>query len=171
MTQLIDKGAAVKAVRDTLAGMEWPPTDGDAQIDAVLSAIAALPAAPMGVSADTYITPWEFAPPYTAFFSGGLGGDKWLGLKAHGVLVASFAVSSWGSEQACIEAAWRHAYEPSAPTLGDALEQVEERLLAAIDNKIGSWGDDDDLADWVSPAETIRAEVVAALADLKGGAE
>jgi len=54
-----------------------------------------------------------------------------------------------------------------APTLGDALELVEENLLAAIDAKIEQWQEDDDLADWVSPAKTIRAEVVAALAALQ----
>jgi hypothetical protein len=65
------------------------------------------------------------------------------------------------------------ALTPSpAPTLRDALELVEENLLAAIDAKIEQWEEDDDLADWVSPAKTIRAEVVATLAALqKGGVE
>jgi hypothetical protein len=56
---------------------------------------------------------WTFDAPYTASFNGS-GDDTWLGLKSHGMLVASFAVKQWGSEQACIEAAWRHAYEPPA---------------------------------------------------------
>jgi hypothetical protein len=44
MADLIDRATTRKTVRDVMAAMEWPPTDGDAQIDAVLDAIAALPA-------------------------------------------------------------------------------------------------------------------------------
>jgi hypothetical protein len=49
---------------------------------------------------------WDFSPPYTATFHDGLDG-KWLSLKAHEILIASFSVIDWGTEQACIEAAWR----------------------------------------------------------------
>jgi hypothetical protein len=55
---LIDRAAVCKAIRDVMAAMEWPPTDGDAQIDAVLAAIAALPAQGVRVEAEpeAYLT-------------------------------------------------------------------------------------------------------------------
>jgi hypothetical protein len=91
-----------------------------------IEAIRDLPAAPMGGKAGEKANHWDFSAPYVATFRDGLDG-KWLSLKAHGVLVASFSVSSFGSEQACIEAAWRYAYERSpAPTLGDAPLQCAE---------------------------------------------
>lgn len=66
------------------------------------------------------LKPWEFSHPYTATFRDGLDG-KWLSLKAHEILIASFSVLTWGSEQACIEAAWLHAY-------GDQANSATERL-------------------------------------------
>lgn len=50
--------------------------------------------------------PFEFDAPYSLFAKDG----GWFALYAHGVLVASFSVESWGSDQACVEAAWSHAY-------------------------------------------------------------
>ena len=50
--------------------------------------------------------PFEFDHPYTLRHQ--TGGAFML--DAHGITVASFHPQSWGSEQACIEAAWSHAY-------------------------------------------------------------
>lgn len=50
--------------------------------------------------------PFEFDHPYTLVNRG----DGVFMLSAHGINVASFSVESWKSEQACIEAAWAHAY-------------------------------------------------------------
>jgi hypothetical protein len=72
---------------------------------------------------------WEFDAPYTAIFRDGMYG-KWLELLANGFTVASFAVTDFGSEQACVEAAWSHAYGPS----DDArIESLERQVSAAPD--------------------------------------
>jgi len=52
------------------------------------------------------LKPFEFDHPYTLRRQ--TGGAFML--DAHGITVASFDPKSWGSEQACIEAAWSHAY-------------------------------------------------------------
>lgn len=69
---------------------------------------------------------WEFDGPWQAAFVDGLSG-KWLRLSLNGRSVASYEVAAWGSEQACIEAAWRYAYEPQdepAPDLAGLVEAI-----------------------------------------------
>lgn len=51
----------------------------------------------------------EFNEPFSLTHTQVLGDDVFW-LKHHGKSVASFSVSNFGSEQACIEAAWRVAY-------------------------------------------------------------
>ena len=68
---------------------------------------------------------FEFDHPYSAIFKDGLSG-RWLELRSHDIPVASYAVASWGSEPACIEAAWRHAYGDPAPT---PAQMTWQRLL------------------------------------------
>jgi len=80
------------------------------------------------------IKKWEFDAPYEASFQEGMY-SKWLQLKSNGFVVASFAVSDFGCEQACIEAAWNYAYGPSD---AERIEALEARVKAA-----------DALAEWV----------------------
>ena len=54
--------------------------------------------------------PFEFDHPYTLRSKTGVA----FMLDAHGICVASYDPKSWGSEQACIEAAWAHAYASPA---------------------------------------------------------
>lgn len=66
----------------------------------------------------------EFDHPYQL-----INRSPWFELKAHGITVATFNVQSWGSEDACIRAAWNHAYgEPVPVTVGEAA-----RVLLALD--------------------------------------
>lgn len=44
MDEQISRAAVLTAIRDCMVAMEWPPQDGDRQIDEVLAAINALPA-------------------------------------------------------------------------------------------------------------------------------
>lgn len=55
-------------------------------------------------------------------------------LKAHGMVVASYDVKSWGCEQACIEAAWQHAYGPDENDVLAAALARAERAEAILDS-------------------------------------
>ncbi|WP_434286257.1 hypothetical protein [Celeribacter sp. SCSIO 80788] len=73
--------------------------------------------------------PYEFTPPYqlikkTVFT------EVVFFLESNGHSFASFSVRNFGSEQACIEAAWRHAYETEEDDY-DALLAENEALKAA----------------------------------------
>ena len=57
---------------------------------------------------------WEFSAPYSLTRSDYTPGVFRLNHGEHSV--ASFSVASFGSEQACIEAAWRYAYGPDDDT-------------------------------------------------------
>lgn len=57
----------------------------------------------------THPQKWEFSAPYSLTSKDGLPGVFWLNHNGHSV--ASFSAANFGSEQACIEAAWRYAYE------------------------------------------------------------
>jgi hypothetical protein len=79
-------------------------------------------------TADQTPKQFEFDHPYSAVFKDGLVG-RWLELRAHGVSVASFAVAAWGSEPACIAAAWRHVYGDDAPSPTPSHEAVVKAAL------------------------------------------
>jgi hypothetical protein len=66
----------------------------------------AAPADPQPVAQERTFT----APYSVEWYNGGAG--KWLALKHNDLVFASYDVSRWGSEQACIEAAWQHVYAP-----------------------------------------------------------
>jgi len=72
------------------------------------------------------VKPWEFDAPYALTRTETLG-KVWYQLSAHGVGIASFLVESWGSEQACIEAAWHHAYDTAPREV-----TVQEAYLAGF---------------------------------------
>ena len=42
----------------------------------------------------------------------------------------------------------------------DDLDAARDAVLAAIDARIDTWGDDDDLSDWAKPTKIVRADVV-----------
>ncbi len=97
--------------------------------------------------------PFEFDHPYSLTNKD----DGWFTLHAHGVPIASYSVKAWKTEQACIEAAWAHAYASPADRI--TLEGVREAVArgwCAPEN--ASKEMDTDLA------EAITAEVYALLA-------
>lgn len=137
-------------------------------------AIAALPAvAALGVRVKDAPEQWYFDAPYSASFNGS-GDDTWLGLKAHGMLVASYSVKEWGSEQACVEAAWRHAYEPAAldtpaPALMAELVEALAPLYDIAKDRaadVPEWKDSDTVLAYLSIGSLRRA--VAVLAKIGG---
>lgn len=112
---------------------------------------------------------WDFDGPWQAAFVNGLSG-KWLRLSLNGRSVASYEVAAWGSEQACIEAAWRYAYEPQddpAPDLAELVEAAQPFALHATDRAVGSpeWRDKDVVSMFVTIGQ-LRA-IVSALAKIK----
>lgn len=67
----------------------------------------------------------EFNQPYSLIRSTSFD-ETWFGLHHNDTLISSYSVKNWGSEQACIDAAWNHAYQPD-PTLS---VQAVEALAA-----------------------------------------
>ena len=100
--------------------------------------------------------PFEFDAPYSLIAS---DYGAWFSLKAHGVTVASFAVASWGSANACIEAAWAHAYV--APDDRITVEGVRGAVARG-------WCADENAAKEMDPdlAEAITREVYALVSGL-----
>jgi hypothetical protein len=98
--------------------------------------------------------PFSFDSPYSLTHD-----DKgWFALKAHGITVASYSVESWGTSQACIEAAWAHAYaDPSDRITLEGVREAVARGWCAEEN--ASKEMDADLA------EAITREVYALLTD------
>jgi hypothetical protein len=45
-------------------------------------------------------------------------------------------------------------------TRRDDLEAARDAVLDAIDARIDTWGDDEDLSDWVKPTKIVRADLV-----------
>ncbi|MBT9385460.1 hypothetical protein KM176_16420 [Pseudooceanicola sp. CBS1P-1] len=114
-----------RALKDSTAELR----DALRELNALRAENERLRAAPAGM----WVKQWEFDAPYSLVRTEGLGG-VWFGLSAHGVRTASFSVASWGSEQACIEAAWHHAYgfpvDRSAP---DLIPRAEALAMVAAD--------------------------------------
>lgn len=70
---------------------------------------------------------WWFDDPYS--LTSGDSSPEVFRLNHNGHSVASFSVANFGSEQACIEAAWRYAYETDVDEVraaADALAMVLE---------------------------------------------
>lgn len=74
--------------------------------------------------------PWTFDEPYSLKRDETALSGNVFWLMSNGVSIASYAVSNWGSEDACIKAAWRHAYEPEQPSVAEAalLKRVAAHL-------------------------------------------
>ncbi len=98
--------------------------------------------------------PFEFDHPYSLSHKG----DGVFTLAAHGIPVASYSVESWKTEQACIEAAWAHAY--TSPGDRITLEGVRGAVARG-------WCAEENAAKEMDPdlAEAITREVYALLAD------
>lgn len=76
----------------------------------------------------------EWSEPYTLVNMG-----KWFMLKAHGMPVASYDVDRWGSEEACIEAAWQHAYGASEDAARDLLAaevRAQRETIAGLEARV-----------------------------------
>ena len=76
-----------------------------------------------------------FTAPYSVEWYEGMDG-KWLALKHDSLVFASYAVSRWGSEQACIEAAWQHVYAPDPQSADATYNQGVRDAVACVDEEI-----------------------------------
>ena len=114
----VSRGAIMDLMSDSLGNGEH--LDLGRAADAILSAFAA----PTDQPAAEQPSPYLFNEPYSIQRKESALSGVYFRLLFHNRSIASYSVKSWGSESACIKAAWHHAYETEPAEQPDALAQA-----------------------------------------------
>lgn len=74
----------------------------------------------------------DFKPPYSAEWVDDPLYGRWLCLRKNGKGWKSYSPATWGSDQACIDVAWKREYSSYTPSEFHTLREVNAELLKAL---------------------------------------